>query len=105
MFSGLKRRSVAIVALVVLLMVNFAAPVSAGYREGRIGCQLGWTVVTESYSGYRGWTWHEHYLEPRPVQRAYTYFSLTIWTGGRNYGTWSVSATPLLSGGASCYYR
>ncbi len=100
MIQKLKRRSVAFVAVVVLLLVNLAGPASAGYREGRISCQSGWTVFTESNSG--GSTWHEHYLEPWDTTLHYTGYFRSIWYTQRNYGTWSVQATPLLSGGAGC---
>ena len=102
MFKKLKRRSVAFVAVVVLLLVNVAGPASAGYREGRIGCQSGYDVFTESYSGST-LTLHEHYFEPYGVRyHNNTWFWFVIWDGASSRYAWSVKATPLLSGGAGC---
>ena len=100
MYKKFKQRSVATIALVVLLVANFTAPASAGYREGRISCQPEWTVLTTSYSGDD--TMHEHYLEPNPYERIHGPWMVTIWFGARKYGTWSVKATPLHAGGGGC---
>lgn len=99
----MKSRFVAFVAVVVLLLVSFVGPASAGYREGRISCQNGYMVFLDSHSGET--TWHEHYLESYSKAYAFTSYSLTFWTGPRNYGTWSVKATPLEFGGAGCTPR
>jgi hypothetical protein len=101
MFKKLKRRSVAFVAVVVLLLVNLAGPASAGYREGRISCQNGWTPFTTSYSGNTS-TLHVHYLEAHGTRSGTTTFAVTVWWGNPNYGTWSVRATDLQSGSAGC---
>ena len=101
MIQKLKRRSVAFVAVVVLLLVNIAGPASAGYRSGRIGCQNGWSAYTYSYSGNTV-TEHEQYLEPRTSQRGDTTFAVTVWGSNPIRSSWSVRATPLLSGGAGC---
>ncbi len=102
MFKKLKRRSVAFVAVVVLLLVNLAGPASAGYREGRIGCQRGYDLFTESYSGST-LTLHKHYLESYGTRRHNDmWFGFTIWVDASSRYTWSVQATPLLAGGAGC---
>ena len=102
MFKKLKRHSVAFVAVVVLLLVNLAGPASAGYKEGRIGCQSGYDVFTESYSG-GSYVWHQHYLESYGT-RDYdnVRFAFTIWVDASSRYTWSVQATPLQAGGAGC---
>ncbi len=101
-FKKLKRRSVAFVAVVVLLLVNLAGPASAGYREGRIGCQRGYDLFTESYSG-GSYVVHQHYLESyRTREYDNARFAFTIWVGASSRYTWSVQATPLLAGGAGC---
>lgn len=102
MFREFKRRSAAFVVVVVLLLVNFTGPASAGYREGRIGCQLGWMPFTKSDSGGVN-VEHTHYLEPFVVEEyKRASFALTIWYGAYSRSTWSVEATPLLYGGAGC---
>lgn len=103
MMQKLKRPSVAIVSLVFLLLVSLASPASAGYREGRISCQSGYVVFLDSHSGET--TWHEHYLESYPKTYTFTSYLFTLWTGPRNYGTWSVKATPLDFGSAGCTPR
>ena len=97
MIQKLKRRSVAFVAVVVLLLVNLAGPASAGYREGRIGCQNGYDVLTASHSG-SAYVFHEHYLESFGFSRHdNARFAFALWVGARSRYTWSVQATPLQS--------
>ena len=103
MYKKFKQRSVATVALVVLLLANFTGPASAGYLEGRISCQSNWKVMTRSYSGVD--TRHEHYLEPNSTVFADGNMVVLFWIGARNYGTWSVEAAPLYSGGGGCIQR
>ena len=100
MLKKLRHQFVASVGIIVLLLVSLAGPASAGYREGRISCQDGWTVFTESYANDE--TVHKHYLEPYPIETGYADFVFTAWINRRTYGTWSVEAASLVAGGGFC---
>lgn len=96
-----KRYSVTIVVALCLLLGTFAGPASAGYREGQIGCQTGWVKLTTSFSGTP--TSHEHYMETHGIEYHYNSpLAVTLWPGRLKRGSWSVKATPLHAGGASC---
>lgn len=98
--KGFKHRIFALLASTALFVVVLAGPAGATYKEGNISCQPGWDEMTVSTSSVT--TWHDHYMEHNGTLHQSTTIAVKIWYGSTNYGTWSVEATPMSSGYASC---